>query len=84
MAYHIHHSCGYEKDIPVKCEQCGQLFCEDDTQQCVGGLLMAHRNNRVTIIELQESLTIYKNKINEIITWSNSLPNPFKSNIIPL
>jgi len=87
----VSHVCGYKKDFEFLCPQCNLPFCEEDMDQAIGGLLLNSVLTKITSDEakriadlLQIEVTTHKNKINEIIAWSNNLPQPFKSNIILL
>ena len=74
---HTNKDCDYARELEFLCPKCHLPFCQEDTEQVNGSMLLGHIVN-------SDRLDLYKSKINEIISWSNSLPAGLKSNITPL
>jgi len=62
------HSCGYEEDFENPCPKCGLPFCEEDTQQATGGIM-------VTVIDLKKKLNQLRTELNQLKAKINSCPN---------
>lgn len=46
----INHSCGFEREMDFMCPKCNQPFCEGESQQALGGLLLGHLKNYEKIL----------------------------------
>ena len=55
--------CGWSKDLDFLCPNCKKPFCEEDTQQSTGGLLVGYLSNEARIKKLEDDLAWVKNKL---------------------
>ena len=63
-----HPDCGYEKEFNFLCPRCGLPFCEEDTQQSIGGALVGHICNKSDIDTLKAQVVTLQSQVATLIT----------------